>query len=72
MPNFRGRLSRVLMHAASGYGCYDHFLEGDTTMHSWEVLAKILSSEETGGIVCDVGMCVVFPTLSSNRNSNGT
>ncbi|KAF8967658.1 hypothetical protein BDZ97DRAFT_1903242 [Flammula alnicola] len=26
-----------------GYGCLDHFLEGDTVLHSWEVLAKILS-----------------------------
>lgn len=61
----------------SGYGCYDHFLEGgcrcstplmsiliahhtgDTVLHSWEVLAKILSSEETSGIVCDIGMYVL-------------
>ncbi|KAJ3881252.1 hypothetical protein F5051DRAFT_397582 [Lentinula edodes] len=39
-----------------GYGCLDHFLEGDTVLHSWEVLAKILGSEETSGIVCDLGM----------------
>ncbi|KAG6866542.1 hypothetical protein C0991_002027 [Blastosporella zonata] len=39
-----------------GYGCLDHFLEGDTVLHSWEVLAKILTSEETMGIVCDIGM----------------
>ncbi|KAJ4465609.1 hypothetical protein C8R41DRAFT_781503 [Lentinula lateritia] len=39
-----------------GYGCLDHFLEGDTVLHSWEVLAKILASEETSGIVCDLGM----------------
>ncbi|KAJ3793549.1 hypothetical protein GGU11DRAFT_691580 [Lentinula aff. detonsa] len=39
-----------------GYGCLDHFLEGDTVLHSWEVLAKLLASEETTGIVCDLGM----------------
>lgn len=31
-------------------------LTGDTVLHSWEVLAKILSSDETMGIVCDIGM----------------
>jgi hypothetical protein len=55
-----------------GYGCLDHFLEGkllcelhkhlpkcrtgDTVLHSWEVLAKILSSDITMNIVCDIGM----------------
>nr|ODN86659.1 NAD+ synthetase [Cryptococcus depauperatus CBS 7841] len=56
-----------------GYGCLDHFLEGDTVimayygkvlngligdtmLHSWEVLATILQSEEAKGIVCDIGM----------------
>jgi NAD+ synthase (glutamine-hydrolysing) len=42
----------------TGYGCLDHFLEGDTVMHSWEVLGKILQSEEAKGIVCDIGMHV--------------
>lgn len=36
---------------------------GDTVLHSWEVLAKILASEETMGIVCDVGMYVPHPSL---------
>lgn len=27
-------------------------------LHSWEVLAKILGSEEIEGVVCDIGMCV--------------
>ena len=31
-------------------------LLGDTVLHSWEVLAKILASEEAFGIVCDIGM----------------
>lgn len=29
---------------------------GDTVLHSWEVLAKILSSDITINIVCDIGM----------------
>ncbi|EGN95015.1 hypothetical protein SERLA73DRAFT_170906 [Serpula lacrymans var. lacrymans S7.3] len=49
-----------------GYGCYDHFLEGDTVLHSWEVLAKILSSEETMDIVCDIGMPVVHKNVIYN------
>ncbi|KAJ7733229.1 hypothetical protein DFH07DRAFT_871007 [Mycena maculata] len=49
-----------------GYGCLDHFLEGDTVLHSWEVLAKILTSEEAQGIVCDVGMPVVHKNVIYN------
>ncbi|KAJ7252716.1 hypothetical protein B0H12DRAFT_608849 [Mycena haematopus] len=49
-----------------GYGCLDHFLEGDTVLHSWEVLAKILASEEAQGIVCDIGMPVVHKNVIYN------
>ncbi|KAG1735523.1 hypothetical protein EDB19DRAFT_1896247 [Suillus lakei] len=49
-----------------GYGCYDHFLEGDTILHSWEVLAKILASDDTMGIVCDIGMPVVHKNVIYN------
>ncbi|KAF9244658.1 hypothetical protein BU15DRAFT_41723 [Melanogaster broomeanus] len=49
-----------------GYGCYDHFLEGDTVLHSWEVLAKILASEDTMGIVCDIGMPVMHKNVIYN------
>ncbi|KAF9219807.1 glutamine-dependent NAD(+) synthetase with GAT domain-containing protein [Gyrodon lividus] len=49
-----------------GYGCYDHFLEGDTVLHSWEVLAKILSGEDTMGIVCDIGMPVMHKNVIYN------
>ncbi|KAJ7248515.1 hypothetical protein C8J57DRAFT_1437985 [Mycena rebaudengoi] len=49
-----------------GYGCLDHFLEGDTVLHSWEVLAKIISSDEAQGIVCDVGMPVVHKNVLYN------
>jgi hypothetical protein len=34
---------------------------GDTVLHSWEVLAKILESPEAKGIICDIGM-YVFPS----------
>ncbi|KAL7006862.1 glutamine-dependent NAD(+) synthetase [Cystobasidiomycetes sp. EMM_F5] len=50
----------------TGYGCFDHFLEGDTVLHSWEVLAKILQSEVAQGIVCDVGMPVVHKNVIYN------
>ncbi|KIK81592.1 hypothetical protein PAXRUDRAFT_35820 [Paxillus rubicundulus Ve08.2h10] len=49
-----------------GYGCYDHFLEGDTVLHSWEVLAKILAGEDTMGIVCDIGMPVIHKNVIYN------
>ncbi|GLB41773.1 putative NAD synthetase family protein [Lyophyllum shimeji] len=49
-----------------GYGCQDHFLEGDTVLHSWEVLAKILASDETLGIVCDIGMPVIHKNVIYN------
>ncbi|PPQ90755.1 hypothetical protein CVT25_010144, partial [Psilocybe cyanescens] len=38
----------------------------DTILHSWEVLAKILSSDETMGIVCDIGMPVVHKNVIYN------
>ncbi|OMJ24122.1 putative glutamine-dependent NAD(+) synthetase [Smittium culicis] len=29
-----------------GYSCQDHFLEGDTVNHSWEVLAKLIADKD--------------------------
>lgn len=66
-------VQQLLIVSFRGYGCLDHFLEGepiscdlslsvldentgDTVLHSWEVLAKILSSDITMNIVCDIGM----------------
>ncbi|KAL4066030.1 hypothetical protein V8B97DRAFT_1864885 [Scleroderma yunnanense] len=49
-----------------GYGCYDHFLEGDTALHSWEVLAKILAGDDTEGIFCDIGMPVIHKNTMYN------
>ena len=42
-----------------GYGCEDHFLEGDTFRHCWEVLAQILQSDATDNMLCDFGMPVM-------------
>ncbi|KAI0083838.1 glutamine-dependent NAD(+) synthetase with GAT domain-containing protein [Irpex rosettiformis] len=50
----------------TGYGCLDHFLEGDTILHSWEVLAKILEAEEVEGILCDIGMPVIHKNVIYN------
>ncbi|EIN09648.1 glutamine-dependent NAD(+) synthetase with GAT domain-containing protein [Punctularia strigosozonata HHB-11173 SS5] len=49
-----------------GYGCLDHFLEGDTHLHSWEVLAQILEGGAAQGIVCDIGMPVVHKNVIYN------
>ncbi|KAK3764033.1 hypothetical protein RRG08_011404 [Elysia crispata] len=50
----------------SGYSCSDHFLESDTFLHSWEVLARILSHPECQDILCDVGMPVMHRNVSYN------
>lgn len=50
----------------TGYGCFDHFLEGDTVLHSWQVLAQILESDATHGIVCDIGMPVLHRSTLYN------
>ncbi|TIA90965.1 hypothetical protein E3P99_01305 [Wallemia hederae] len=50
----------------TGYGCLDHHLEGDTILHSWEILAKLLRDEETHGIICDIGMPVRHKNVTYN------
>lgn len=40
----------------SGYGCWDHYYESDTLLHSLQVLAALLESPVTQDIICDVGM----------------
>ncbi|KAI9828429.1 MAG: glutamine-dependent NAD(+) synthetase [Thelocarpon impressellum] len=42
----------------TGYGCLDHFLEGDTYLHSWEMLARILDHDDCQDILLDIGMPV--------------
>ncbi|KAJ1957299.1 glutamine-dependent NAD(+) synthetase, partial [Dipsacomyces acuminosporus] len=49
-----------------GYGCYDHFLEGDTVLHSWEVLAKLLEDRSLDDILIDTGM----PVMHRNNRYN--
>ncbi|XP_078405629.1 glutamine-dependent NAD(+) synthetase isoform X4 [Cetorhinus maximus] len=42
-----------------GYGCADHYLESDTILHSFQMLAELLISPVTEDIICDVGMPVM-------------
>lgn len=41
-----------------GYGCLDHHLEGDTFLHSWEVLADIISDPVCKDMLISLGMGV--------------
>ncbi|RSL85308.1 hypothetical protein CEP51_003421 [Fusarium floridanum] len=41
-----------------GYCALDHHLEGDTFLHSWEVLADIISDEVCKGMLIDLGLGV--------------
>ncbi|KAM3073375.1 glutamine-dependent NAD(+) synthetase [Clarireedia jacksonii] len=41
-----------------GYGCLDHFLEGDTGMHCWESLSEIIQHPDCQDILLDIGMPV--------------
>lgn len=43
-----------------GYGCEDHFLEEDTKLHSWEMIAKLLASDCTDNMLVEVGAPVMF------------
>ncbi|KAF8518931.1 hypothetical protein BU17DRAFT_75991 [Hysterangium stoloniferum] len=54
------------LEITSGYGCFDHFLEGDTVLHSWQVLARLLAAEEIMGIMCDVGMPITHKNVIYN------
>ena len=38
-----------------GYSCEDHFLELDTFTHSYQSLVRILDSDLTDDMLCDVG-----------------
>ncbi|KAK4529264.1 hypothetical protein CCYA_CCYA01G0121 [Cyanidiococcus yangmingshanensis] len=50
----------------SGYGCEDHFLESDTFMHSWEVIAQIIARGCTDNILVDVGAPVLHRHVAYN------
>nr|XP_039269971.1 glutamine-dependent NAD(+) synthetase-like [Styela clava] len=49
-----------------GYGCGDHFYEGDTMQHCFEVLAKLLEREESKTMICDVGMPILHKNVRYN------
>jgi hypothetical protein len=44
----------------------DHFLEEDTTLHSWEALAQLFQSGCTDDMLCDFGMPVMFQSVRYN------
>ncbi|KAK9362265.1 hypothetical protein V1504DRAFT_403714 [Lipomyces starkeyi] len=50
----------------TGYGCLDHFLEGDIYLHSWEMYAKLLQHEDCQDILLDVGMPVIHKNVRYN------
>ena len=50
----------------TGYGCEDYFYEQDTFLHSWESLARLLKSDLTDDIICDVGMPVMHRNVAYN------
>lgn len=50
----------------TGYGCLDHFLEGDVTLHSWEMYVQILKRPDTHGILLDIGMPVLHKNVRYN------
>lgn len=49
-----------------GYGCEDHFLEPDTFYHCWESLIDLLQTNATDGILCDIGMPVLYASVRYN------
>lgn len=49
-----------------GYGCADHYLESDTVLHSFQMLAELLTSPTTEDIICDVGMPVMHKSSLYN------
>ncbi|ORX95960.1 carbon-nitrogen hydrolase, partial [Clohesyomyces aquaticus] len=49
-----------------GYGCLDHFLEGDLYLHCWEMLLDILKDPTCHGILLDLGM----PVMHRNNRFN--
>ena len=50
----------------TGYSCEDHFLEYDTTFHSWDVVKDLLVSGVTNGIVAEVGCPVLHKAALYN------
>lgn len=53
----------------TGYGVLDGFLEGDTFLHSWEMLARIIDHSDCQDIVVDVGLPVRHRNVRYNCRS---
>ncbi|XP_014665788.1 PREDICTED: glutamine-dependent NAD(+) synthetase-like [Priapulus caudatus] len=49
-----------------GYGCADHFMESDTMLHSFEVLAELLSHPACQDIIIDTGMPIMHKSVVYN------
>ncbi|XP_031799256.1 glutamine-dependent NAD(+) synthetase isoform X4 [Sarcophilus harrisii] len=49
-----------------GYGCWDHYFESDTILHSYQVLAQLLVAPVAQNIICDVGMPVMHRNVRYN------
>jgi NAD+ synthase (glutamine-hydrolysing) len=49
-----------------GYACGDHFLEPDTLLHSWQSIARLLQSDLSDGLVCDIGAPVLHAGVLYN------
>ncbi|KAG8522567.1 LOW QUALITY PROTEIN: Glutamine-dependent NAD(+) synthetase, partial [Galemys pyrenaicus] len=63
----RGRGIEIAKHkGASGYGCWDHYYESDTLLHSLQALAALLDSPVTRDIICDVGMPIMHRNVRYN------
>lgn len=39
----------------TGYGCFDHFIEQDLFLHSWEMIRRILLDKSCYDIILDIG-----------------
>ncbi|CAE8647226.1 unnamed protein product, partial [Polarella glacialis] len=50
----------------TGYTCEDHFFEYDTFVLAWDSIAKMLDSDLTDGIICDVGLPIMHRNVSYN------
>ncbi|XP_071942209.1 glutamine-dependent NAD(+) synthetase-like isoform X2 [Antedon mediterranea] len=60
---FQWELQPYIKH---GYGCGDHFFESDTCLHSFQVLAQLLSSPLTEDIICETGMPIIHKNVRYN------
>ncbi len=50
----------------TGYSCEDHFFEGDTLLHSWQVLVQLLLNPVCQNMLVDVGMPVMHKNIIYN------